>query len=651
MNNFSRHLNIIIVIFGMIFYLIVEYGGSIGKSVTIDRYDAEVTLDSKGDMTVIERWEMDYHDNMRVRFRDIKYVKYAPDYPLVYDDDNRAQFVSSSVDVKFYRNGVNQTSFIRVGLASRGEYDELGDLIQCPDRTSECESIFVDTHAAGRLDGKVTFVYTYTIQGVITKYSDISEFNWRLFEYAEGTIKDASITFNLPNNSFDTTRFYVWGHGLSQGNIEILDNRTIEVTMKNIKNGEFPEFRILMPNSIFPNIRDMNIVIHPDMNFERLYNYEHDLAEASNRRIFIASVIFYGSLGLIVWMGYVTYRVYLKHDKEYEPEFQGDYYRELPNEATPAEVSYLYYMKSIHDEVFTATLLDLIRRGYIKIIDDITATSDSQSNIEFKRTKPENEHVLLAHEKVLMNMIFDMIGNRTETSTKRIEQFTSIYSNAKAFENKTNEFVREAKKVSEKQHYFESLHHEKSTIRKLAWIPFGYFGLSVILWMFLSIDTFYAMGISILIGITYLIYIHRFQRRSKSGNELYAKWKAFRNFLMNFSNMEDYPIPAIIVWEHYLIYATVFKLADQVMEQLKVKLPKEVFEQSESTYLGYGYRRYGYSHYYLHRSMTNAYQGAKTNAAQSIARHNQAQASSGGRGGGFGGGSSFGGGGGGGRSR
>ncbi len=651
MNNFSRYLNIIIVVFSVIFYFVLEFGASINTSVTIDRYDAEVTFDRQGDMTVVERWEMDYHDNMRVRFRDIKYVKYAPNYPLVYDDDNRAQFVSDSVDVKFYKNGVNQTSFIRVGLSSRGEYDELGYLIQCPDHTSECESIFVDTNTAGRLDGKVTFVYTYTINGVITKYSDISEFNWRLFEYAEGTIRDASITVNLPDNSLDTTRFYAWGHGLSQGNIEIQDNRTIEVTMKNIKNGEFPELRVLMPNSVFPDIRENNIVIHPDMNFDRLYTYEHDLAEAFNRRIFIAKVIFYGSFGLIALMGFVTYKVYLKLDKEYEPEFQGDFYRELPNEATPAEVSYLYYMKSIHDEVFTATLLDLIRRGYIKINDDFTNASSPQSDIKFIRAKNEKEHELLAHEKVLLNMIFDMIGSRTETSTKRIEQFTSSYTNAKAFENKTNEFVREAKKVSEKQHYFESLHHEKSTIRKLAWIPFGYLGLSALLWMFQAIDTLFAMGISVLIGITYLIYIHRFQRRSKSGNELYAKWKAFRNFLLNFSSMEDYPIPSIIVWEHYLVYATVFKQADLVMEQLRVKLPKEAFEQSGSTYLGYGYRRYGMSHYYIHRSLTQSYQGAKTNAAQSIARHNQAQASSGGRGGGFGGGSSFGGGGGGGRSR
>jgi uncharacterized membrane protein len=651
MNKNSRYFNIIIFAVCMFLYLLVEFGPTIGKSVTIDSYDAEVTFDLQGDMTVVERWEMDYHEDMRVRFRDIQYNKYASNYPLYYDKNNLASFVSDSVDVEFYKNEIDKTAFIRVGLSSRGEYDELGYPIECPDQTFVCESIFVDANSAGRLDGKVTFIYTYTINGVITKYSDISEFNWRLFEYAEGNIKEASIRVNLPSNSFDVNNFYAWGHGLSQGYINIVNNQTIEVTMSNIKNGEFPELRILMPKALFTSVREQNIVIHPDMNFQRLYDYEIELIETTNRRILIAKVIFFGSYGLIALMGLVSFRIYLKHDKEYEPDFQGDFYRELPNEATPAEVSYLYYTKSIQDEVFTATLLDLIRRGYIKIVNDFKNPSKSQSKLSFSRSKVENEDQLLSHEKVFLYMIFDMIGSKTETSTDRIEQFTSSYENANTFKDKSSQFTREAKKVAEKQHYFESLHHEKSMIRKISLIPYGYFGLSVIFWIFFSIDTFFAMGISIAIGTLFLIYIHKFQRRSKQGNELYTKWKAFRNFLINFSSMEDYPIPSIIIWEHYLIYATVFKLADEVMEQLRVKLPKETFEQSESTYLAYGYRRYGSNFYHIHRSFTNSFQHAKTNAVRSIARHNQNQVRSGGRGGGFSGGSSFGGGGGGGRSR
>jgi uncharacterized membrane protein len=650
MNHFRNVFNVMLLIFGLIFFFIVEVAPNMGKSVTIDRFDAEITLDEQGDMTVVERWDMDYHQDMRVRFRDIKYNKYAPDYPLIDDDENRATWVADSVDVDFYHGEFNRTSLIRIGLSTRGDQDELGYTVRCLDDSSECESIFVDANNAGRLKGKVSFIYTYTIEGVITKYSDISELNWRLFEYAEGTVKTATITLHMPSNSYDIDRFYAWGHGLSSGNIEIQDNRTVKVTMKNIKNGEFPELRVLMPNLLFPNMREHNIVIHPNMDFETIFAYENALAITTNRRSFIAQIMFFGAFALIPLMGFLTYRIYLKHDKEYEAEFQGDFFRELPNEATPAEVSYLYYNQSIHDEVFTATLLDLIRRGYIKIKDEIKNVVDSEADLKLIRINPTQEKMLLPHEKVLLNMIFDMLGDQQETSTHKIEKFASNYSNAQAFQNKAKELIKEAKKQSEKQHYYESLTTEKSSISKYAMIPISFFGIAFILWINSAIDTWIAMGISIAITVSFLIYVHRFQRRTKQGNELYVKWKAFRNFLVNFSSMEDYPMPSIIIWEHYLVYATVFKLADVVMEQLRVKLPKEAFESGQSTYLGYGYRRYGSSHYYIHSSFSRSYQEAKTNAAQTIARHNQAQASSG-RGGGFGGGSSFGGGGGGGRSR
>ena len=651
MNHYKRYFNLIFIVFSLIFYLILELPSGIWSDVAIESYDADITLNDQGDMTVVERWVMDYNQEMRVRFRDIKYNKYAENYPLVSDDDNHAMIDSSSIDVEFYKGFINKTSDIRIGLASQGDYDELNQQITCPDYALECESIFVDTYYAGGLDGEVTFIYTYVIEGVVTKYSDISELNWRLFEYAEGTIKDASITINMPNNDYDVSRFYVWGHGLSSGNIEVIDNQTIEVTMENIKNGEFPELRVLMPNLLFPNIRPNNIVIHPDMDFDRLYDYENQLAIATNRRIFIAQIIFYGAFILIPLMGFITYKVYLNHDKEYEPEFQGDFYRELPNEATPAEVSYLYYMKKIKDEVFTATLLDLIRRKYISIVGENENMTALNANFILQRININEEQDLLSHEKVFMDMIFNMIGNKTKVSTKQIEVYASSYTDAKAFENKTTQFVKEAKRQSEKNKYFESLRQEKSNSRKFVLIPVVYLGISIFLWMFLAIDTFGAMGISLVIIVSYLIYIAQFKRRSKTGNELFVKWKAFRNFLVNFSSMKDYPIPAIIVWEHYLVYATVFQLADIVMEQLSVKLPKEVFEEEQSTYLRYGYSRYpGSRVFFFHQSFGNSFSQAKNNAAQTIARHNQSQSSSG-RGGGFGGGSSFGGGGGGGRSR
>ena len=54
---------------------------------------------------------------------------------------------------------------------------------------------------------------------------------------------------------------------------------------------------------------------------------------------------------------------------------------------------------------------------------------------------------------------------------------------------------------------------------------------------------------------------------------------ALKKFLEEFSTFEDYPVPSLIIWEHYLVYATSFGIADKVSEQLKLKFNLEEIEK------------------------------------------------------------------------
>ena len=46
-------------------------------------------------------------------------------------------------------------------------------------------------------------------------------------------------------------------------------------------------------------------------------------------------------------------------------------------------------------------------------------------------------------------------------------------------------------------------------------------------------------------------------------------------------------MPSVVVWEHYLVYATSLKIADKVMAQLRVKLPE--MDTEEGTFLSNRY--------------------------------------------------------------
>ncbi len=146
-------------------------------------------------------------------------------------------------------------------------------------------------------------------------------------------------------------------------------------------------------------------------------------------------------------------------------------------------------------------------------------------------------------------------------------------------------------------------------------------------------------------GIIIVVVPLLFKRRSPSGQEDYVKWKAFRKFLEDFSQMETHAIPSLVIWEHYLVYAVTLGVAKEVIKQLELVYPNL---QDEGYRFGYGWYYFGPE---MHvgglqnsfDSITNSIDQAVSTAQAAVA---PAVSGSGG-GGGFSGGGGGGGGGGG----
>jgi uncharacterized membrane protein len=124
------------------------------------------------------------------------------------------------------------------------------------------------------------------------------------------------------------------------------------------------------------------------------------------------------------------------------------------------------------------------------------------------------------------------------------------------------------------------------------------------------------------------------ERRSKQGNEDYVRWRAFEKFLKEFTNIKDYPMPGLTIWEHYMVYATAFGIADLVEKQVRFKYQQ--MNQTEALNRSPFFRYPGfYGYYYL--SLNRSFMSARSTIAQA-----QAQRNNSGRGGGrFGGGGGF----------
>lgn len=618
---------------------LLEYG-----DYEVNSYAADVTLENDGSMHVTEEWVVSYPEGYTVSYRDISYKKYNPDNPLYQEAGNRAGIEVLGVTVKGADGVPLGTSRYEWKLS--GERDERGEIIECPAGMSECESIFVRVPSG--FEEKMHFIYEYRITGAMTKYNDAAELNWIFLDRFETKIEKYELTINVPGIARED--IMAWPRGTS-GTYEVQDGKII-AKGKNLKKAELLEIRILLPAEEFdvPARNRVNRAMR-----DEIIRYEAELAEEMNNRITIATVLFFGTFGMLAVLLVCAYIAYVKYDKEHTPEFSGKYYRELPADYTPAEMSYLYYFRKIHDEDITATVLDLIRKKYLLL--DQNQESVTKKNPDFKLIRnPEADlKELKSHERVLLDWFINTVGDGKEVTLKQVENYPKIsYQHALRFQNFTKSFVASAKLEGSKHDFFEKkVAREKSKMLVAALIPGFYIFLSFVLRTVYSVNITFPLVASFAALFLYAFYIYSIDKRSVKGNEDFAKWKAFKQFLLDFGNMKDYPIPGIVVWEHYLVYATSLKIADKVMEQLEVRLPKTIDDEElvGATYLGLGYRYPTYRLWYTFGRINSSMALARQNFTQTVVAYNTKKASGFGGGGGFTGGRSFGGGGGGFRSR
>lgn len=614
---------------------------------TVEKYDMVVNVNESGDLHIIESITNKYHNDNTVFYKNIVYSKNntfssaADKSSLVHDVSLR---VESDGEVVFDSETSLNTSRHFVGYSYDNDRDERGERIKCSDDVEDCEMIFYYNEEG--IAKETTFIYEYTILGAVTSYADISELNWVFLDKQEMTVKNINITVNLPNNAFSKDDFYIYGHGIMDGSFNLVTNNKLEINVPKSLKGEFVEMRILMPNGLFTSIDPSHVTTNNEL--DALLLAEEDAKDYASllRTVQTITYVVFG-LFLVAQVFIVVY-VYKKYDKEYEASFDGEYYRELPADYEPAIMGYLYKFKEIEDNDLAATLLDLIRRKYLNLEINGISTTDEDANFIISVNSNKDRNELKSYESHLINWFIDDIGDGTKVTMEELKKYTKgNEANALSYNKQNKKWCKLLENDASKYNFFdENLSKNKEKALSFSLLGLVLAGIFFTLYSRFMIDSTFILVIEcfLVVGM-YVTYVYSINRRSKEGNEDYVKWRAFEKFLLEFSNMKDYPVPALIVWEHYLVYATSFGIADKVMKQLKLKFTNEQLNDANLTYGRYFASDYFY-YWHVNRTLSSVRMNANSTIAAATA--SRVDKSAGGRvgGGGFSGGSSFGGGGG-----
>ena len=486
---------------------------------------------------------------------------------------------------------------------------------------------------------KTAFLITYTLKDVVSIHDNegFAEVYWTFIgDGFEDNINDLRIRVTLPGKD-DSDFFRIWAHGEVNGEVEYLKNSDVSgmlATSIKVDHNTPTDIRMTFDKKLINKSNKTS-----NKTFDDIIAAEEKLAAERNalrREIkikyntcVIMSVILYVYL-IISWI-----LIYVKYDKERKVDFISKYNREFIDDYNVEVIDYLMN-KGITENAMSASIMNLIYKKNIKA----EKIADKKDDYEFTLLNRDN---INDTENKLLDFLFVKVGDGTKFSTISLKKYASSTKTCNTFMNSYTSWKNKVIEDGVKEEFFE-------TNKNYVWFSFLSLVFGVILMAYMAANNieFIPGYLYIFFAITFLVYTLVFSKRTKKGAEHYAKWKAFKNFLNDFGNFSVKELPEVILWERYLVYATIFGLADKLEKTMNVKI-KEV-----STYDFYdGYYMYN-THMFninLAHSISHAMNGAVNSSRTTINRvnANSSMSSGSGFGGGFSGGAGFGGGGGGGR--
>jgi len=404
-----------------------------------------------------------------------------------------------------------------------------------------------------------TVVLSYKLNDFVFLYRDTAAVVWNPVINGYGNkIGNIDIRLSLSQKGgIDNIHPFVYG--ALNGNSQVLENGTINITGYNLQPEEFMEVVVLFPKSVVAEGRKLidNDVVQKVLEEQQAKMEEMELLREKREqeqrfRTTITIIIAAGILGIGI-CGYLLYvrfnrsksdekkpdeqvdRKPMEHDVPEKgtgfrsilakvmpkvPEKKGqEVLGDLPADYyTPAELSVLLRGKRIKPADIVATLLDLIVRRYVDI-ETVEKGNEAHYILRLKEYEPNS---LKAHEEYLVNWFIKDIGDGNEVSTEAIKQSASASGAGDVFSTR---FIIWRKLVL-------------NQARRWKFWERGPF-----LWR---------------------------SKRTEFGEKHYSEWMKFRMFLKG-TNLEINSIP-LEKWEKFLVYAFSLGLGENVVNALKTAL-------------------------------------------------------------------------------
>lgn len=577
----------------------------------ITKYNINADIQDNGDVNVCEYIKMNGSYNGYVR--DIYYKDGDSNY-------NPSDLTDISVYLLEPSNMTKKDKFTEVASANKGDklkytvnYNGMGSSITMYNENTRGES---------------GFVLCYTLKDLVLVHNDVAELYYNFIPKGfDDKLRDVKVSVNLPSID-DTLR--VWAHGAIYGNVEKVSNdnySSLVATIDQVYSGEVLNIRMtfnkdLVSNSTrFTNKNELDNIISDET---RLADEANKIRNEARKMQKIGYITF--GIYLVILVSILIY-CYIKYDKEYKTDFDMEYYRDFPNTYGP-EILERLINKHSSTNGYSASILNMIYKKAFTI----EQTGDKDNYI--LRKNDTFKEPLTKAETNIMEFLLNNIGDGSSVSLNEIKDYGKKVRTAKKFLTHFNNWKKDIDKEAKKYNFYDK---QSKTLPIVIIIILSIISFS------LTIQASDVLSmIVIALSFISIIYIAFATKKSKTGITDYKKWMAFKKFLVDFGSFDGKELPEIVLWEKYLVYATVFGVAKKLEKTMKIKIQAMDNSTDMTDIMMYNYLIRNDLNDSINSSISNAYKVANS----TIASSNMSSGS--GSGGGFSGGGGFYGGGGGG---
>ena len=415
------------------------------------------------------------------------------------------------------------------------------------------------------------FKFVYTLPDAVYVYNDVAQFNRKMVgKNWEQNIDSVNVIVKVPvSENYDNSKILVFGHGPLTGEVTKEEN-TVFYRLDGYYSGDFLEAHILMEPEIFSEFDESKIIYENKK--QELLDMEKILADEANaereraKKMNLLGYCFLAIGGAILGViSFIILKIKKSIIKGYEREIPfGKYSREIPT-LSPAVVGSIITRKIDENEIL-ATILDLIRKKILSL--ETVGNRNLLTLIE-----DTNTDSLTEAEQIIIDIYIKDFGDGKSLDLDNLK--STLKKVPKEVEKKFRRWVKIIEKAPSQEGFRDIKLFELEDNKSLKFVRFliPIIGISSLFLAYFSPWVVILLPLSIPVAFSFF---KSFPNKKKYVTE--RELIAFKNFLSDYSQLEEAKIPHIHLWEEYFVYAVALGVSEKVVKAYKKALNMGIIE-------------------------------------------------------------------------